>query len=282
MAIKPGINLEFTRSEKITVYEGIQKAAAMGYKYVEPYVYSNISSKLNSHFTMQSVLNFCHINLDTDDTDRIKKEMADNDITFSAVNAHSSLLMSEGVSYLKRAIDFAREVECPYVMSDEGPIPEYIDNELGYKVMSLYLNEITEYAYENGVRYIMELHNSLTTNEKYLVKLLEDFPPEKLSVNFDTGNVFLGGNDPAKMLENVIRRVVHIHAKDIPASMLSLRGKVTGTRVGVALGEGEIDFDEIFRVLKRHKFDGVMSIECDTLEEGRRSLEAFKRLDTQI
>ena len=60
-------------------------------------------------------------------------------------------------------------------------------------------------------------------------------------MNFDTGNSFLAGNDPVEYVRLVASRVVHVHVKDIPASQLPERGKVTGTRVGVAVGEGVVD-----------------------------------------
>ena len=46
-------------------------------------------------------------------------------------------------------------------------------------------------------------------------------------------------------------RVVHAHIKDIPASQLPERGWVTGTRVGVAVGEGVVDLGGVMAVLAK-------------------------------
>jgi inosose dehydratase len=118
----------------------------------------------------------------------------------------------------------------------------------------------------------------LTTQEKYLSILLKDYPSNMLGINFDTGNAFLSGNDPYRMLENLIKRVVHIHAKDIPESLSQKRGTVTGTRVGTAIGEGVIDFRKIITLLKYHAYSEVISVECDTLEQARASLAYLRPL----
>ncbi len=49
-------------------------------------------------------------------------------LSFSAFDVHTSLLLPQvGVPYLMKAIDLASEVNCPIVMSDEGPLPAGMD-----------------------------------------------------------------------------------------------------------------------------------------------------------
>jgi hypothetical protein len=64
----------------------------------------------------------------------------------------------------------------------------------------------------------------------------------------------------------------------IPRSQLDQRGKVTGTRVGVAAGDGEVDLPGIIEVLKNTGYDGVLSAECDTFDQATRSLAYLKAL----
>jgi sugar phosphate isomerase/epimerase len=92
-------------------------------------------------------------------------------------------------------------------------------------------------------------------------------------VNFDCGNTFLAGEDPYAMLEAIIDKVVHVHAKDISRKQAETeRGKVTGTAVGCACGEGEIDWNRIVARLKKAGFKGVLSVECGTEDQAKRSL----------
>ena len=75
------------------------------------------------------------------------------------------------------------------------------------------------------------------------------------------------------MLEAVIDKVVHVHAKDISRKQAEAeRGKVTGTAVGCACGDGEIDWQRIVERLKKAGYKGVLSVECGTEEQAKRSL----------
>jgi sugar phosphate isomerase/epimerase len=135
----------------------------------------------------------------------------------------------------------------------------------------LSLDAVVAHAQARGVRFALELHNALTTHAQYLTKLLERFGPADLGVNFDTGNCFLAGHDPVAYLGLIADRVVHVHIKDIPRSLLPQRGKITGTRVGVAAGDGVIDVQAIVSLLAQVGYRGALSVECDTLEQARQS-----------
>jgi sugar phosphate isomerase/epimerase len=75
------------------------------------------------------------------------------------------------------------------------------------------------------------------------------------------------------MLDAIADKVVHVHAKDISTKQAEAeRGKVTGTAVGCACGDGVIDWSRIVRRLKQAGYAGVMSVECGTEEQAARSL----------
>ena len=56
------------------------------------------------------------------------------------------------------------------------------------------------------------------------------------------------------------------------------RGKVTGTPVGCACGDGVIDWARVIRICRKAKRDIVFSVECGTVEQGERSLQHLKSL----
>ena len=269
-----GLNLEFARSENLSLEEALRKAAGLGYRFVEPYVYTPVELPINSHLALRSESPYHHIHAEQTDLAAVNRLRRELGLGFSAIDAHASLLLPQvGVPYLRRAIDVAAELECPVVVSDEGPLPEeWMTLDRAFDVLCASLEAILPHARSRGVRYAMELHNALTARPDRLARLLDRFGPEDLGVNFDTGNAFLAGNDPVEYLGQVAGRVVHVHVKDIPRQQLPLRGKVTGTRVGVAAGDGLIDLPGVVGVLARAGYEGVLSIECDTLEQGRNSL----------
>jgi sugar phosphate isomerase/epimerase len=275
-----GINLEFARSEQIGLEEALSRAAEAGYRFVEPYLYTPVALAINSHLALETTSPYHHLRGDRVECPRLGQLRRSLGLEFSAIDAHATLLLPQvGVPYLRRAVEVAAELECPVVMSDEGPVPEeWLPLEKCFEIMCISLEAVLPYARSHGVRYAMELHNALTARPDMLLELLQRFSPEELGVNFDTGNSFLAGNDPVEYLRQVAGRVIHVHVKDIPASQLHLRGQVTGTRVGVAAGDGEVDLAGIVSVLAGAGYGGVLSIECDTLEQAKRSLGHMKRL----
>jgi sugar phosphate isomerase/epimerase len=100
-----------------------------------------------------------------------------------------------------------------------------------------------------------------------------------LGINFDTGNAFLCGHDPLVWLKRVVKRLVHLHAKDISVEQGSAeRGKVTGTAVGCACGDGVVNWAKVIRLCRQAKRDIVFSVECGTIEQAERSIQHLKSL----
>ena len=74
-------------------------------------------------------------------------------------------------------------------------------------------------------------------------------------------------------------RLVHLHAKDISDEQSGAeRGKVTGTPVGCACGDGVIEWPAIIEICRRAKRGIVLSVECGTAELAERSLEHLQSL----
>ncbi|MHC4403625.1 MAG: sugar phosphate isomerase/epimerase family protein [Planctomycetota bacterium] len=279
-AMQAGLNLEFARTEGLGLEEAFSRAAGLGYRFVEPYAYSHVSLAVNSHLTIHTATGYCHVDTAETSPQAVNALRREHGVELSALDAHATLLLPQlGVPYVRAAVDFAAEVECPIVMSDEGPVPEeWMPLDRAFDLMCTSLEAIIPHAQSRGVGYAMELHNALTARPDMLVKLLARFGPDELGVNFDTGNCFLAGNDPVDYLRRVADRVVHVHVKDIPESQLHERGKVTGTRVGVAAGDGVVDLAGCVGVLARAGYRGVLSVECDTLEQAERSLAYLSQL----
>ena len=77
----------------------------------------------------------------------------------------------------------------------------------------------------------------------------------------------------------MLDRLVHLHAKDISIEQSDdERGKVTGTPVGCACGDGVIDWKRVVEICRKAPRDIVFSVECGTVEQAARSLEHLKAL----
>jgi len=96
----------------------------------------------------------------------------------------------------------------------------------------------------------------------------------------DTGNAYLAGQDVYAWMERVAERLVHLHAKDISVEHSKKeRGKVTGTPVGCACGDGVIDWKKVIQIVReKTPRDIVFSVECGTVDQAERSLKYLKSL----
>jgi sugar phosphate isomerase/epimerase len=76
----------------------------------------------------------------------------------------------------------------------------------------------------------------------------------------------------------VAERLVHLHAKDISTGHSEAeRGKVTGTPVGCACGDGVLDWDRIVEIVRRKcPRDIVFSVECGKPDQAARSLQYLR------
>jgi len=70
-----------------------------------------------------------------------------------------------------------------------------------------------------------------------------------------------------------------MHAKDISLKQSQdERGKVTGTPVGCACGEGVIDWRRIMDILKPVQRTICFSVECGTIDQAASSLDHLRSL----
>jgi len=274
--MKIGINLEFVRHADKSLAYGVKRAAAIGYEYVEPC------------FLMGRCLlsegGYCHVtSLDVDPA-KIIALCREAGVKVSGLSSHSDLLDPEfGVMYARQGIRYAKAVGTDVVQITENMYPAPWVKEDAYNIMKTNLRAIVETCAENGVYLGVEQHGPFTAKIPSMTKLLSLVDSPWIKVNYDCGNTFLAGTDPYEMLEAVIDRVVHVHAKDISVKQAEAeRGKVTGTAVGCACGDGVIDWHKIVRRLKQAGFTGVLSVECGTDEEAVKSLAYLKKVLDEV
>jgi sugar phosphate isomerase/epimerase len=272
-----GINLEFVRHADKSLAYGIQSAARIGYQYVEPCFLMGRCLLSNA--------GYCHVTSMDTDPEEIKQMIGKAGVKISALSSHSDLLNPEfGVLYARKGIRYAKALGVNVVQITEDMYPpKWMTEQDAYDIMKVNLRAIAETCAENGVYLGVEQHGPYTAKIQRLLRILELVDSPWIRVNYDSGNTFLAGEDPYKMLEAVIDKVVHVHAKDISVKQAEAeRGKVTGTAVGCACGDGVIDWKRIVQRLKQAGFAGVLSVECGTETEAVRSLAHLNQVLAEV
>ncbi|HEY3444052.1 MAG TPA: sugar phosphate isomerase/epimerase family protein [Paludibaculum sp.] len=262
----PGINMEFCRCEDLSFAAGVERAAGIGYRVIEPMVH-------NGRELLSEAGYFHSVSMDDDPYDVL--DICEKfGVVCSGLSAHTPLMRPEiAVPYLEKAIRFAKVLGAPVVNTDEGIRPPWLDDTEIWYAMKYTMKKVLHVAERYGIYVGIEPHQSLSKTTDGLLRIATLVDSPMLKVNYDTGNAFLGGEDPYDGLAAVASRVIHMHAKDISIQHAEAeKGKVTGTPVGCACGDGVIDWTRVVGILKSAGFDGVLSVECGTPAQAVRSL----------
>ncbi|HYN05176.1 MAG TPA: sugar phosphate isomerase/epimerase [Vicinamibacteria bacterium] len=267
-----GVNMEFVRHDDKPFEWGVAKAVELGYEYVEPMVHWGRE--------LLSEAGYFHSVSMLDDPLRVRRSCEKAGIKLSGLSAHTPLAKPEiGTEYLKQAVRFAAECGAPVVNTDEGPKPSWTTEEEDFVLMKYVLHEVAAVAEPRGVLVGIEPHQQYSKTPKGLERISRLVDSTAIGINFDTGNAYLGGQDPYSWLESIVDRLVHLHAKDISIRQSDEeRGKVTGTPVGCACGDGVIDWKRVIAICRKAPRDIVFSVECGTVEQAARSIEHLKAL----
>ena len=266
MSIEVGVNMEFIRCEDKSFAAGVERAARIGYKYVEPMVHTGRE--------LLSEAGYFHSFSMEEDPLEMKEILELNGVKASGLSSHCPLMRPEiSVPYLTRAIRFAAVVGAPVVCTDEGIRPSWMSDDQCFEVMKYTLTMALRTAERYGIYIGIEPHQSISRKTEGLLRIATLVDSPFLKVNYDLGNAYLGGEDPCEGLKAALHLLVHVHAKDIELKQSEEeRGRVTGTPVGCACGDGVIDWAKAVGILAEGGFSGVLSVECGTPEQAQRSL----------
>ena len=268
-----GINLEFVRHNDKPFEWGVAKAADLGYAHVEPMVHWGRE--------LLSEAGYFHSVSMLDDPLRIRRACEKAKVKLSGLSSHTPLCKPEiGTEYLKQAIRFAAECGAPVVNTDEGPKPKWSTEEEDFVLMRYTLMEAANVAEPRGILIGLECHQQYSKYPDGLDRIYRLVRSPNIGINFDTGNAFLCGHDPYQWLRRVVKRLVHLHAKDISVHQSGAeRGKVTGTPVGCACGDGVIDWKRVIDIVRKGcPRDIILSVECGTIEQAERSIKHLNGL----
>ena len=267
-----GLNLEAVRTSHKSFEQGVAFAAELGYEYIEPMVHWGRE--------LLSEARYFHSVSMLDDPFRIRDAVEKHGLKLSAFSSHSQLSKPEiAVEYLKQAARFAYECGAPIINTHEGHKQPWTTAEEDYVLIKYSIKEAVKVCERRGIKIGLETHQTYSLSLEGYDRILNLVDSPCVGANFDTGNAYLGGLDPVSWLERVKDRVIHMHAKDISFEQSAAeRGKVMGTAVGCACGDGVVDWEKIVAILRTVPQDVVLSVECGSMEQAARSIEHLRKI----
>lgn len=168
------------------------------------------------------------------------------------------------------------------------------DVENAYQLIKQLWTPILDTFDECGVKLALEVHPTEIAYDYWSTeKLLEVFRRRPaLGINFDPSHLIWQGVNPAIFLYDFMDRVYHVHIKDAKMN-LNGRNGILGSHITfgdqrrgwnfVSPGHGDVDFDNIIRVLNQKGYHGPLSVEwedsgMDRIAGGTEACEFIKKI----
>jgi sugar phosphate isomerase/epimerase len=127
-------------------------------------------------------------------------------------------------------------------------------------------------VYENHAKPGAWQYTDFSQPPDIFLEIVRQTSAVNLGVNFDTGNAAAFGDDPLDLLDQVIHRVISVHASDT-----ARRGEL----IHVLLGTGVTPFYELFSRLKQAGWDGWICME-EASFTGREGVELAAKFIRQV
>lgn len=134
------------------------------------------------------------------------------------------------------------------------------------------LNELGRRAKAKGMKVCFHPHVGTGIETfKEIDRLMENTDPELVYLTFDTGHCTVAGENPVDILKKYVKRVGHVHVKDVRGDILEelkkdhlsfLQGVLKG--LFTVPGDGtEVDWDGVFKILKDNDYNGWIVVEAE-------------------
>lgn len=141
-----------------------------------------------------------------------------------------------------------------------------------YDRLGAALDRVTDIADDHGL--VACYHPHLSTIVESPGQLDQLMPRTRIGFCPDTAHLAAGGGDPAALIRRYADRVRHVHLKDVRTNPLQF----------LPLGQGDIDFTDVFSAVHDSGYDGWLLIELDSYDGDPREAAAASKtyLDTLL
>ena len=182
--------------------------------------------------------------------------------------ANAERTMKEG----KDTIDLASKMGVPYIRVFGNSVPDPAKREETVQFIAGGLEELGRYAEDKSVMVLLETHGDFTAAAD-LLDILTKISSPAIGVLWDVHHPYKAAGEPmAKTYENLKEYIKHTHFKDS-------KGEEPGAAICL-VGEGDLPVTECVEILKKHKYDGYLSLEWEKkwhpeIEEPEVALPAY-------
>ena len=148
---------------------------------------------------------------------------------------------------------------------------KHIMDEDEWKLLCDGLNELGRIAVDRGFKLCFHHHmGTVVQTAEETDRMMANTDPRYVFLCYDTGHFTFAGEDPLAMLKKYVSRVGHVHLKDMRLPVVEEARKnnwsfLEAVRNGAFTvpGDGDVDFDPVFRVLEEAGYEGWLLVEAE-------------------
>ena len=128
------------------------------------------------------------------------------------------------------------------------------------RAMAPFLNELGKMAVDSGMEIGLHPHlNTIVEKPDEIDLIMELTDPEYVKMAPDTGHIFLGGGNVVEIIDKYRNRINYVHLKDAAGTF---QRPDFGENIR-EMGNGEIDFQAVMKILKKINYKGWLNVEQD-------------------
>ena len=125
-------------------------------------------------------------------------------------------------------------------------------------------------ADDHGLELVYHPHMGTVVQDASQVRALVERTSARVRLTADTGHIRFAGDDPVAFFEQFADRIGLVHLKDVRGSLVDRYRReppsfYEAVMAGVFTvpGDGDIDFSQVFSVLRRRGYDGWVVVEAE-------------------
>ena len=227
------------------VDQSLEGAAAAGFRFVELCAVKGWTENVMP-------------DMDRAELDRIKKKMADLNLTPVALSGHCNLLDEQRLDDFRKNIGLAAEFGCQYIISSTGEAHFGKDEKLADDALAENIKSLLPDLKKARLILGLEVHGEYGTGSS-LRAVVEKVASDLVGVAYDTGNaMFYGGEKCDEEIKACVDIVKYVHLKD----------KIGGPKEWnfPAVGKGDLNLVAFMDYLESNGYKGPYSVEIEFTE----------------
>jgi len=241
-----------------TAYDGysmevaLEQISTLGYRYVELAAIRGVIEHIKPQ------------NFNDNYIRHVKDIMSQYNLVSISFSGHVDLTDEDVVPIFKKRMDFAKKIGAKIINTNAGPRE---------KLTIFYRNvaAIAKYAEDLGIIVALETHGDIINSGKESKQVIERIKSNNIKINYDFANVLYysdGKIKPEEDFKYILEYTAHLHIK----ALLLSKDIWSFTKIG----EGIINYEYIFRILKENNCEIPISLEFPLRLSGRRGYSLQK------